>query len=139
MSFGFSDLAWLPIGVSLVVGQIFMTLFFTVLFGKPWAVAYGPGKTPKEHTKEVPGYTYAIGAACTLAMTLCIAILQTALGVSGIGDALALGVLLSVGLVAASITPGYAFLRRWNAYVFVLASQVALLLIISAVLGAWPR
>ena len=138
MTFDFASVNLLAVGASFVAAQVFLTLFFTVLFGKPWAKAYGPGKTPAEHTQEVPKYTYGIGAACTLGLTLCLALLHAAVGVSGVGEALVLGLLLAAGLVLGTMTPGYAFLKRWAAYRLAAASQVAAILLVSTILGAWP-
>jgi len=139
MSFNTDSLQWLPIGISFVAGQIFLTVYFTAIFGERWALAYGPNKTPKEHTREVPKYTYAIGAASCFGVALTVALLQAGLAVDGISGALELGALLSVGLVAATITPGYAFLRRWDAYWLAVGSQIALVLLVSAIIGGWPR
>lgn len=138
MGLSFNGLNWLPIIVCVVAGQVFLTVYFTAVFGKPWAAAYGPGKTPKEHTAEVPKYTYAIGAACTFALTLVVALLQGAIGVTSIGDAIKLGAVLSTGLVLASMAPGYAFLRRWSAFWLAAGSQVALTIMVSIILAAWP-
>ena len=57
MSFEFSQVNWLSVFVCFVIGQVFLTLWFTVLFGEPWAKAYNPSMSKAEHTKEVPGFT----------------------------------------------------------------------------------
>ncbi|MEN9581682.1 MAG: hypothetical protein RJA70_4691 [Pseudomonadota bacterium] len=137
MTYSFDKLNWLAVLLSFVAGQGFLTLWFTALFGAPWAAAYG-APDAKAHTKELPGHTYAIGAACTLLVTLGIALLQAALGVQGVGDGLALGGILALCLCAATVLPGYAFLRRWSASWLAIGSQVLLILIVSVILAAWP-
>ncbi len=135
----FELLNWPAIGVCFVAGQIYLTLWFTVIFGEPWAKAYDPAKTKAEHTKEVPGYTYGIGALCTLLLTLGIALLQAMVGVSGIASALGLAFTISVVFVLATMIPGYAFLRRWNALVLAAGSQVTLIFILSIILAVWTK
>ena len=137
MMIDFGQLNWLAIGVSFVVGQVYLTVWFTAIFGEPWAKAYDPTKTKKEHTKEVPGYTYAIGALCTFLLVLGIATLQAGLGVDSVGAGLGLGTFLAITLALATMIPGYAFLRRWNALVLAAGSQVTLVLILSVILAVW--
>ncbi len=137
MQLDFSAINWLSIVVCFVVGQIFLTLWFSVFFGEPWAKAYDPAKNKKEHTKEIPGYTYAFGAVCTFLLTLGLELFQIAFGVDDLGSGLQLGVIISVFFIIATMLPGYAFLRRWNALRLSLGSQVFVTLIISAILGAW--
>ncbi len=137
MNLDFTQLNWLAVIVCFVIGQVFLTLWFAVIFGDPWARAYAPGKTKAEHTKEVPGYTYGIGALCMLLLVLGIALLQSALGTSSIGDGISLALFLDVFLVASTMVPGYAFLRRWNAVWLALGSQAVVIVILSAVLAVW--
>ena len=136
MTIDFSSFNWLAIGASFIAGQIISTVWFVVLFGEPWAREYGAADQ-KQHTKEVPGYTDAVGAVCNLLLVLTIATLQNALGITGLGGALALGVLLSVGLCTATIVPGQAFLKRWRVAAICAGSQVAMILGISTILGVW--
>ena len=138
MSFHFDAVSWPAVAASFVAGQIFLTLYFTVIFGKPWAEAYEPGKTPAEHTQDVPKYTYGIAAACTLALTVCVAVLQASLGAQGVADAALLGLVLSVGLVLGAMAPGYAFLKKLDAGRLAVGSQVTLTMLVSVILGAWP-
>jgi hypothetical protein len=48
-----SNLNWIAVLVSIVLGQIVSTVWFVVLFGEPWAQAYG-AESKLQHTKEVP-------------------------------------------------------------------------------------
>ena len=137
MNIDFAQINWLAIVVCFVVGQVFLTLWFTVLFGEPWAKAYDPKKTKSEHTKETPGYTYGIGALCTLLLTLGIAFLQNALNVQGISSGVSLGLFVSLMIVATTMLPGYAFLKKLNGAAIALGSQVVLIIILSIILSAW--
>ena len=44
---------WLAIFACVVVGQVFLTVWFVPLFGEPWAKAYGAADK-KQHAKEIP-------------------------------------------------------------------------------------
>ena len=129
---------WLAIASCVVAGQLILTIWFVALFGRPWAKAYGgPEMTPKQHTKEVPGYTYGIGAACVLLLSLGLGFLQTALGVSRIFEALFLAGILSATIFIPMAMPAYAFLRRWGAWWISAGSQLAVIAVVSVILVLW--
>ncbi len=136
MSFAFADLNWIAIVVSIVVAQIISTLWFTVVFGEAWAKEYG-SSSRQEHTKEVPGYTYAVGVISTAILVIAIALLQKALSITTLSGALSLGFVLAVGICAATMLPGQAFLRRYRVFAIAAGSQVVLILVVSMILGFW--
>jgi hypothetical protein len=136
MHLDLASLDWIAIAVCVVTGQIFLTVWFAVIFARPWAREYGVDD-PKAHTQAVPGYTYAIGLACVLALTLGLAVLQRGLSITGIGGGLGLGVFVALHLCIATALPGYAFLRRYRAFVLAIGSQAVLVLILSTILAAW--
>ena len=137
MSFEFSQVNWLSVFVCFVVGQVFLTLWFTVMFGEPWAKAYSPSMTKAEHTKEVPGFTYGIGALCVILLVLGLELLQLNLGVSSLSSGLSLGIFIAIFMVLSTMIPGYIFLKRYNALILAAGSQFVAICIISSVLGAW--
>ena len=124
------------LAVSVVVGQVLSTLWFTLLFGGPWAAEYGAASR-QEHTAQVPGYTYAVGLLCTVVLVLSIAGLQRALAVETVGSALGLGLFVSIGLGAAMALPGQAFLGRWRVFFLAHGSQTAIVLAVSLILVLW--
>ncbi len=135
MSLPFDSINWLAILVCLVVGQVLLTVWFAVIFKEPWARAYGgPEMTAKQHTKEVPGYTYAIGALCVVVLSLGLGLLRAMLGVQGVGASLGLGVFVGVAFFVPMAAPAYAFLRRGSAFALAAGSQLALVLALSLVL-----
>lgn len=136
MEIDIGSLNWLAIAACVVVGQAFLTIWFLVVFGDPWAKAYGVADKAR-HTAEIPGYTYAIGAGCTFALTLGLAVLQQALRVDSVGQGLAAGLVVVLCFCIATALPGYAFLRRWSAFALAIGSQAGLILILSAILSAW--
>ena len=139
MELNFGDIDWLALLACVVAGQITLTVWFVVLFGEPWAKAYGgEAMTKEQHTKEVPMYTYGIGAACVFLLSLTISLLHGALGVASVGAALQLACLLAVGVFVAMAMPGYAFLRKWSAWSIAAGSQVVLICVVSLILVLWP-
>ena len=136
MDLHFDQLNVFAVVASVVAGQVLSTLWFTVLFGDAWAREYGV-ESRQEHTKQVPGYTYGVQLACTVALTLSLALLQAALGVDSLGQAMGLGAVVALGFCVATGLPGQAFLKRWRAAGIALGSQVMMILVISGVLGAW--
>jgi len=131
-----SGINWWAVAASIVVGQVISTVWFVVLFGEPWAREYG-AEDKRQHTKEVPGYTYGVQVACTIALTVSLAVLHRGLGVESIGDALLVGALVAVGFCVATGLPGQAFLKRWRVAAIAYGCQVAMILGISTVLGLW--
>ena len=98
------DLNWIAILVSVIVGQVFLTLWFAVFFGVPSARAYGV-EDKATHTAEIPGYTYAIGLLCTFAVTIGLALLQSRIGVTTVMEGLYLGVVIGICFGVASYLP----------------------------------
>lgn len=137
MIFDFADINWFAIAACVVVGQILLTIWFAALFADPWAKAYGVDDK-KQHTAEIPPYTYGLGAACVLALSIGLSILQKTFGISTLGEGLALGVFVAVFFGFTTMMPGYAFLKRWSAFVLAFGSQAALILVLSTILVLWP-
>ncbi len=136
MDMNFESLNWLAILLCVVVGQVYLTVWFVVVFGEPWAKAYGAADK-KQHTAEVPTYTYAIGLACVALLSLGLAVLQATLKVQSVGDGLMSGLFVAVHFCIATAMPGYAFLRKWSAFFIAIGSQTSLILILSVILSAW--
>lgn len=136
MDFDLSSLNWLAVLVSVIAGQVISTVWFVVLFAAPWAAEYGAADA-KQHTAEVPPYTYGIGVASTATLTLSIALLQSALGTSGAVEGLLVGLFVAVGFCVATMLPGQAFLRRLRVFAIAAGSQTAMILAISTILAVW--
>ncbi len=136
MLFDFGGLNWLAILVSVIVGQVFLTVWFAVIFADPWAKAYGAADKA-EHTKQIPGYTYGVGLACMILLTIGLALLQQGLGVTTFGAGLGSGLMVAICFGVATALPGYAFLKKWDAALLAIGSQVVLILILSVILAVW--
>ena len=129
---------WPAISTCVVVGQIFLTVWFVALFGQPWARAYGV-EDKKQHMAEVPGYTYGVGLLCMVLLTTGLAFLQARLEVSGVAGGLTFGFFVAVHFCIATALPGYAFLKRWSAGALAIGSQSALILLLSTILAVWQK
>lgn len=132
-----ADINWVAVVACVVIGQVFLTLWFAVVFARPWAIAYGVAD-PKDHTRAIPLYTYAMGAGCVLLLSIGLNLLQSKLGVTTVLGGLGLGAFVAIFFMGATALPGYAFLKRWRAFALAIGSQAALILILSAVLSVWP-
>lgn len=136
MNINFGDLNWLALLACVIVGQAFLTIWFLVIFAEPWAKAYG-ATDKKQHTSEIPGYTYGIGLACMILLTFGLAVLQQAMGIATLGAGISFGLFMAITLTVATALPGYAFLKRWNAALLAIGSQTVLIVILSSILAVW--
>lgn len=136
MELAFSNLNWIAIIAAVVAGQVLLTLWFTVLFGAPWAKAYG-AENRSEHTKAVPGSAYAVGLVCMIALVLATALLHQAAGVTNLTGGLVFGLIAAFGYGLATVLPGYGFLLKSAAGRIAAGSQAAAILVVSLVLGAF--
>jgi hypothetical protein len=136
MDIDVAGLNWLAILTAVVVGQVLLTVWFAVLFAKPWASEYG-ARDPKQHTQQIPGYTYGIGAACLLLLTVGMAALQSSLGIDTPGGGLTFGAVVAVHFSLATALPGYAFLKRYRAFLLALGAQTVVILVNSTILSIW--
>lgn len=136
MFFEPGNLNWLAILVSVIAGQIILTIWFAAVFADPWAKAYGAADK-SQHMREIPGYTYAVGLVCMIALTIGLALLQQGLGITTLGAGLGSGLLVALCFSAATLLPGYAFLKKWDAAVLAAGSQFVVILVVSAILAVW--
>ncbi len=133
MHFNFGSLSPAAVFSGFVVGQIVSTLWFTVLFGDRWARCYGvPSR--QLHTKEVPGYTYGVQAACTVAQSVSLALLQDWLDVRSTSDALTMGAFVAAGFCATNLVPGNGFLGKWEVAKLTVGCQATMIVAMSVAL-----
>ncbi|MBL1419641.1 MAG: DUF1761 domain-containing protein [Alphaproteobacteria bacterium] len=136
MELNFGNLNWLAIIACIIVGQIFLTVWFLVIFGEPWAKAYGAADK-KQHTAEIPSYTYGIGLVCMILLSFGLALFQQATGVDTLESGITFGIMIAIFFAIATALPGYAFQKRWSTAILAIGSQTVLIIILSAILGAW--
>lgn len=132
----FAALNWWAIIAGVVIGQVVLTLWFAVLFAEPWAKVYG-AVDKAQHAAEVPPYTYGIGLLCMVLLTVGLAVLRSALGVSGFANGLSMGLFVAIMFCLATAVPGYAFLKRWSALKLAIAPQFIVIIVISILHAMW--
>jgi len=118
MVLAFSEINWIAVVVAVIVGQIILTLWFTVLFGNPWAAAYG-AESKAAHAKDVPRVAYGVGLVCMVVLVIGTALIHNAIGIN-----------------SATVLPAYGFLLKPDAGYIASGSQAAAILAVSTVLGA---
>ena len=136
MNLDLSSLNWLAIGTCLVFGQAFLSIWFIVLFGTPWAKEYGV-QDKKQHTSEIPRYTYGIQVFCTLLLIVGLAILQSILEVDTLAGGILLGLFIALFYSIATALPGYIFQKRMKTFLMAIGSQTILILVASIILALW--
>ena len=136
MDFSLSEINWVAVVVAFITGQIVLTLWFTVLFGEPWAKAYG-AEDRAAHTKAVPGSAYGVGAVCMALLVLGTAILHQATGVSGLVGGATFGLVAALSFGIATVLPGYGFLLKSDAGRIAAGSQAVAIFFVSLVLGTF--
>jgi hypothetical protein len=129
-------LNWAAVVTCVIVGQVLLTIWFAAVFARPWAQECG-ADDPKQHTREVPGYTYAIGALCVFLLSLGMANLQAALGVETAGDGILFGIYVAIHFSVATSLPGYAFLKRYRAFTLAIGAQTLAIVVLSTILAVW--
>jgi hypothetical protein len=94
------DVDWLAVGLATLACYVLGALWFTPLFGRTWDSAIGVERRPG-HRFATSYYVVPLVSAFLVSTTT--AVLLEALGTEGLGDAVALGLVLGVG-VAAPVT-----------------------------------
>jgi MFS family permease len=95
----FPHLNWTAVAVATLASFVLGALWFTVLFGKPYARALGRAHVPGQK----PGMLFIAGPfACGLATTVASAVLIKALKLESVGQALAFGAVVGLGYLAAT-------------------------------------
>ncbi len=136
MEISLSSVNWIAVIVAVVAGQALLTLWFTLLFGEPWAKAYGAADRAA-HTKAVPASAYGIGLACMVVLVIGTALLHQAVGINSIAGGLVFGVITALAYGLATVLPGYGFMLNLDAGRIAAGSQAAVILVVSVVLSAF--
>ena len=94
-----TQLNWVAIAIAAVASFVLGGLWFTVLFGKAYAVALGRRGEPP--TKPAP--IFIVGPfVCGLVTTIATAILVRALRIESVADAFVFGAIVGIGYLAAT-------------------------------------
>lgn len=132
-----TELNWLAVLVSVVAWTVIGGVYFGAAIAKPYAVALGRQDAPK--TKP-PAITFIGPMVTGIIMVVTTAVLIRALGIDALGDAIAYGLIVGIGYLAAmtitiAINPNFPrplLYAAINAPGFILSSVV-----VSIILGLW--
>ena len=132
-----AEINWLAVLVSVVAWTVIGGVYFGALIAKPYAVALGRQNEPA--SKPAP-ITFAGPMITGVVMVVTSAVLMRALGIDALGDAIAFGLIVGIGYLAAmtvtiAINPNFPrplFYAALNAPGFVLSSVV-----VAVILGLW--
>lgn len=132
-----TELNWLAVLVSVVAWTVIGGVYFGAVIAKPYAVALGRQDEPKS---KPPAITFIGPMVTGIVMVVTTAVLVRALGIDILGDAIAFGLLVGVGYLAAmtvtiAINPNFPrplLYAAINAPGFVLSSVV-----VSVILALW--
>jgi len=132
--FDLSGLNWLAILVATVAGFLLGGIWYGPAFGKAWLAAVGK----REEDLGSPAGPMTVSFFTGLVTSIALALLIRALGITTLGDGLAIGALTSVGFIATGMASDYAFCG-WGAKLFAIQSgyRVAYSLIMGAILAVW--
>jgi len=132
-----AEINWLAVLVSVVAWAVIGGVYFGAVIAKPYAVALGRQDQPAGKPAPI---TFVGPIITGIVMVLTSAVLIRALGIDALGDAIAFGLIVGIGYLAAMTTtiainpnfPRPLLYAAINAPGFVLSSVV-----ISVILGLW--
>jgi hypothetical protein len=113
-----------------------------VMFVKPWMKELGKKAKDTEVMKKDSSLGQLMGASfiLTLALALTIGMLFNAVEATGLTDGLALGLFVGLGLTATTAGIHYLFEQRsFKLFAINAGYNVAMCLVIGAVVGIWPQ
>lgn len=93
-----ADINWLSFAIALAVSVVLAGVWFAAVIAKPYLVALGREDGPTPQTDLVRNLGPLV---CTLVVTLTTAVLVETIDITGIGDAVAFGLIVGVGYLSA--------------------------------------
>ena len=97
--FDLSQISWLGVAVATVASFALGGVWFTALFGRAYSTALGRAHDP---SAKPPMLMIAGPAVWSLVTAVVMALLMTALGIETMGSAIGFGLLVGLGLLAAT-------------------------------------
>lgn len=121
-----------------VASQLLGFVWYSVLFGKQWAVGY---RLEADALASTPPVSYAATVVGALVYSLALAVIAGVAGVAGIAGGIALGALVWIGLVVPRYLLHALFGRFAGGSVLIdLGFDALVSLVAGAIIGGWmPR
>ncbi|MDQ0058599.1 DUF1761 domain-containing protein [Paenibacillus harenae] len=93
------EINWIAVLLAALASSLLGGVWFTLIFGKAYAIALGKESTPNEK----PAPIFIVGPfACGLVTTVAMAILIYAFGIESIVNAIIFGCIVGIGLLAST-------------------------------------
>ena len=130
-----AGLNWLAIVVVTALSFALGGLWYGPLFAQSWMTALGKKREDLAGNNAVP---YVLSAVTALLTSIVLAILVKSTGISDIGGGLVLGVLVGIGVIAASMASDYAF-SGWSTTLYLITAgyRVVYTVLMSLILAIW--
>ena len=133
---GFTNVNFLAVIVCGIVAMVLGFVWYIPLFGKQWSALTGVSSADMQAGSGPMGYVMQFVAA--LIFSYAVALFVKPLVITTLIGGAKLGLLIGLGIVAASMAGGYLFnKRKLNLYLIDAGYQVVLFVIIGAILGVW--
>lgn len=139
MTLNFADVNWLAVGVAAIATFFLGGIWYTAL-SKPWQRLHGyTDEQIKEMKKIRPPAVFFGGMIVSYAVLAAVlGVLFATFGIASLTTGLMMGLLLWLGIaLPIGITAWIASNKPLGAFAIDFAYQLAFLLMVSAILGAW--
>ena len=131
-----ADINWLSVLLAAIVSFVVAGVYFAVIVAKPYVVALGRQDAPAPESSPLTNFGPLV---CVAVTTVTSAVLIEALDVTGLGDAVAFGLIVGIGYLTAmtfqiAINPNFPrplFYGALNAPFFIVTSVLSALLIVA--------
>ena len=133
-----SEVNFLAVAAAAVATMVLGGIWYGPLFGKLWMSAHGHTPERLEEMKKGMGKAYGLSLLCYLVMATVLSILISGVGAAGVWAGLRLGFYCWLGFAATIGLTSLLFSERRPAtYLLDAGYQLAYLLVMGAILGAW--
>jgi len=127
------DINWLAVLIAVVAFQIVGFLWYGPLFGARWRAAMGIS----ESDAASPGAALVVGLVCSIVSAIALALLLTLGDDPDVQLGIALGALVGVGFIAATMVMHAAYEQKDQTVLWVgISYQVVGTIVMGAILGA---
>jgi hypothetical protein len=127
---------WVAALIATLAGYLLGAVWYTPeVFGKAWLTSLG------KHHNELgsPAVPMTVSAVTTALTTVCLAFLLRGLGVDTLFGGLTVGIVIGGGIVFASMLSDHLFQDKPMKLLWIQGGyRFAYILLICAILGAWP-
>lgn len=134
----FAEINLLAVLVAGVASFVLGGVWYAALFGKAWTRTYGYTEAQLDEMRRKQGPTMGVLAVCDLALALGVAVVAQLTGATSLAGGLLLGFVLWAGVAASQgLAAHVASIRPMPGFMIDYGKQLASLLVVGAIIGAW--